>query len=1150
MEGQAGVSELIDSMLLRVSELAPLSPPADTNPPVIHITSPSDGATVESTVVSVAGYVDEDVALASLSAASPAETRDVTPPGYPPRYYFGFSINCRLGENTIQLTAEDSAGNVGTAEVTINCTQAGTPPSATGEAQELLIIIPYKASGGTPAQQDPDWVEVANTLAEYKTRTGLATIVMTLDSINRHYAGRDEPERIKRAIYRSAILRGVKYVMLVGNADLFPVRYRLAGYTAYGATFYRPDATYCADYCVVHRDYCDDDGHATWCPYTLYTLRPCDAYYANLWHDGDPHRAFDDWDQDGDNFFGEMYADNLRGVDGNTIHPDVAVARVTARTPEEFNTFVQKVMAYEREAAYLPAPRQALFVAGNFDESKPSKEELGRNLGSSYDIRYIERHGDDEMLYDVRGAGLDGRTAVVFAPDAVISQFINVHEPLFVNYAGHGFERGWSEVYFGLTDVPDLVNEFPFIAGAVACETAPFAESARYQHPPSTPVLSTRAVYSFAQALVTGSSSGAVVYMGTISPVQPYAHYLDRAFFESMADGAETVGDAWLTALDAYIDYYDLPTIATPWIADHSHPDGGYYSLLPAKKLSHVYNMELFGDPSLRIAGLGRSPFLEDYAPATAVHYDRPAHVDPADQYIHIAFQAADKESGVLATHYRYHVNNVWTPWLTGSEFYMPIPPTANQKAHTAEVEYYSVDKAGNREKTKKTMIEYDFSPLAPQALVTPVGSAVSGKVIDEKGRPLPAVLSLGNKSVHWEAQTDAEGQYMFSNIPAGTYLLQVAQAPAGYRQFVPEKSPCQVVVKNNHTERGFVFVRDDGVRPTMTQELPWEVAVASGCIYGLAYDDWYGTGVKQVQIAVTDANKRRWLSTEGTWSEQETWFTPQYLMPLEEFLAGHLSDRLLSSLSPEVRKAQLTKLAALPRSPITDRQPLVWVHCFSDPVVLATGWKVVRGRVTDGKGNVSFMESTNVEMTADFAAEPAATPLTVQFTDQSQGFVAEYAWDFGDGGVSVFSNPTHTYKTPGTYKVTLMTTGPYASDAVTKKVEVGTAANENPLEATPTNGPLHVLGSASATQVCSSGYTHALKVTWNVSGGKSPIGLTIQIKYPDGSTKSIAVSQLKGERTFKLNFPQGGTVTVTIKAQAAGYSSSSSYSTSLSPCQ
>jgi len=58
----------------------------------------------------------------------------------------------------------------------------------------------------------------------------------------------------------------------------------------------------------------------------------------------------------------------------------------------------------------------------------------------------------------------------------------------------------------------------------------------------------------------------------------------------------------------------------------------------------------------------------------------------------------------------------------------------------------------------------------------------------------------------------------------------------------------------------------------------------------------------------------------------------------------------------------------------------------------------------------------------ADFTAAPVAgtAPLDVSFADLSTGTLAEWAWDFGDGGGTSARNPTHTYTAPGAYTVRL----------------------------------------------------------------------------------------------------------------------------------
>lgn len=74
---------------------------------------------------------------------------------------------------------------------------------------------------------------------------------------------------------------------------------------------------------------------------------------------------------------------------------------------------------------------------------------------------------------------------------------------------------------------------------------------------------------------------------------------------------------------------------------------------------------------------------------------------------------------------------------------------------------------------------------------------------------------------------------------------------------------------------------------------------------------------------------------------------------------------------------------------------------------------------------NSCSKSSSTPAPTVTFSWQSANTtaPSTVVFTNTSTN-AASYAWDFGDGGTSTLTNPTHIYTTGGTYTVKLTATG------------------------------------------------------------------------------------------------------------------------------
>lgn len=134
---------------------------------------------------------------------------------------------------------------------------------------------------------------------------------------------------------------------------------------------------------------------------------------------------------------------------------------------------------------------------------------------------------------------------------------------------------------------------------------------------------------------------------------------------------------------------------------------------------------------------------------------------------------------------------------------------------------------------------------------------------------------------------------------------------------------------------------------------------------------------------------------------------------------------------------------------------PVEYTWDFGDGTI-ATGLTPTHRYVAPGRYEVTFTASNRagtrtrtcqilvdqIEITS-LTASPlrlnVCEPLRpVQFNaNVRSGQNVTYAWDFGDGTTASGLNPSHTFRTPGTYTVTLTVSGPCGSDRQTIIVEV-----------------------------------------------------------------------------------------------------------------
>lgn len=150
----------------------------------------------------------------------------------------------------------------------------------------------------------------------------------------------------------------------------------------------------------------------------------------------------------------------------------------------------------------------------------------------------------------------------------------------------------------------------------------------------------------------------------------------------------------------------------------------------------------------------------------------------------------------------------------------------------------------------------------------------------------------------------------------------------------------------------------------------------------------------------------------------------------------------------------------------------------------------------------------------AKFSANPTNgnAPLTVQFTNESDGDVTGYSWNFGGAGTSTETHPTFRFDTPGTYTVTLIATGQNnTSSTATMNISV--------------TQPLKAPQAAFVANPTTGNAPLVVQFTNQSSGDQ----LTYRWDFGDGTTSDTAEALVN--HTYQTN----GTYNVTLTVSGPG---------------
>ncbi|MBN1844420.1 MAG: hypothetical protein JW810_01970 [Sedimentisphaerales bacterium] len=436
---------------------------------------------------------------------------------------------------------------------------ADTPASGPSKSR-LLVVTPEKFQ---------------DALADYvrHKRQQMSVQVLCLETIlkENENGGGDDPERLKRRLYAIWKRQQLHYVLLVGDADILPVRYMVLDRITPAAFDY--------------------------------AFYPSDLYYADL---ARPDGSFDDWNARQESYhagyFGEVRGEKNKedpiNYDAIDYLPEIAVGRWPISTVGEVKTLSDKTIQYEKGILEGTKPNRhhiALVSVSGWVDSRQAMDEMSVNLSPEWIIekRYFR---DKQQAYQT--------------PPPTAEQVVSLlNEGLgVVCHAGHGKDLLW-EKSFALKHLEDLSNadRLPIVFSA-ACHTArfatlppyePYLDAEGHEHqgsdkgevftaPPPPPAPYQMGRYnppSLGEALLRQGPNGAVAYIGCNTGSQPCALSLMEGFILGLQ--RERLGDCWNQAIAHYHQKERLSELK---------PTSGWY---PPSVFFQGMKFMLLGDPSL-----------------------------------------------------------------------------------------------------------------------------------------------------------------------------------------------------------------------------------------------------------------------------------------------------------------------------------------------------------------------------------------------------------------------------------------------------------------------------------------------------------------------------------------------------------------------
>jgi len=371
-----------------------------------------------------------------------------------------------------------------------------------------------------------EWLPALKPWVDARTRE-LDVEAVALEDVLAKSEGRDAPERIKRFLWRGWKERHVRYALLVGDADTFPVRFMVL-------------------------DRCTPAAFDT-------AFYPSDLYYGDVARDDG---SFDDWNGRTDAhhaaYFGEVQGEKVKeppiNLDGISYAPEIAVGRWPVSDTKDLAAVVAKTLTWDPKKR----DRRALVVHqdGWVDASARVGSWADALAGAGWTVdRQI--HGTRTPTAASVLAALKGGVVLAL-------------------HSGHGAPDGWHGC-LGPNEAAALADAPPAIYASAGCSTAevtvqppysPYLDVSGILHrgtndgevfpappaPPSPLQPGRLERTSLGERLVRMPRGGAVAYFGCTTGSQPCALTLVEGLALYVASDRQPrrLGDAWAFAIARY----------------------------------------------------------------------------------------------------------------------------------------------------------------------------------------------------------------------------------------------------------------------------------------------------------------------------------------------------------------------------------------------------------------------------------------------------------------------------------------------------------------------------------------------------------------------------------------------------------------------